>query len=208
MLKYVVKNTEGAQVSEAELSAEVFETTPNISVVHQVVVCQDACYRQGTHSTKNRHDVSGGGAKPYRQKGTGRARQGSTRAGQWTGGGVIFGPTPRSHAKRINNKMVKLAMRSVLSGKAADGELVLVDDYAFDKVSTKKAVAFLKALNIADKRVTLVVADDDIVTYLSFRNLQNVLVIGATEATTRTLIDNGALVMTAAIAQQYGEVLV
>ena len=168
MSKYAIKNVEGAQVAEAELADGVFGIEPNIPVIHQVVVCQDSCARQGTHSVKNRHEVSGGGVKPYRQKGTGRARQGSIRAGQWTGGGVIFGPTPRSHAKRINNKMVKLAMRSVLSGKVADGELVLVDSLSFEKPSTKQAVALLAALGISEKRVTVVVPDDDINTYLVF----------------------------------------
>ncbi len=207
MSKYAIKNVEGAEVGQAELSADVFGIEPNIPVVHQVVVCQDSCARQGTHSVKNRHEVSGGGAKPYRQKGTGRARQGSTRAAQWTGGGVVFGPTPRTHNKRINNKMVKLAMRSVLSGKVADEELVLVDALSFEKPSTKQAVALLGALGIAEKRVTVVVPDDDINTYLSFRNVQGVNVIGVSEATTRTLIDNGALVMTTDIAKKLEEVL-
>ena len=207
MSKYAIKNAEGAQVAETELADGVFGIEPNIPVIHQVVVCQDACKRQGTHSVKNRHEVSGGGVKPYRQKGTGRARQGSIRAGQWTGGGVIFGPTPRSHAKRINNKMVKLAMRSVLSGKVADNELILVDSLSFEKPSTKQAVALLAALGIAEKRVTVVVPDDDVNTYLSFRNLQKVNVIGVSEASARTLIDNGALVMTADIAKQFEEVL-
>ena len=207
MSKYAIKNVEGAQVAEAELADGVFGIEPNIPVIHQVVVCQDACKRQGTHSVKNRHEVSGGGVKPYRQKGTGRARQGSIRAAQWTGGGVVFGPTPRSHAKRINNKMVKLAMRSVLSGKVADNELILVDSLSFEKPSTKQAVALLAALGIAEKRVTVVVPDDDVNTYLSFRNLQKVNVIGVSEASARTLIDNGALVMTADIAKQFEEVL-
>ena len=207
MSKYAIKNVEGAQVAEAELADGVFGIEPNIPVIHQVVVCQDSCARQGTHSVKNRHEVSGGGVKPYRQKGTGRARQGSIRAGQWTGGGVIFGPTPRSHAKRINNKMVKLAMRSVLSGKVADQELVLVDALSFETPSTKQAKALLAALGIAEKRVTVVVPDDDINTYLSFRNLEKVNAIGASEATTRSLIDNGALVMTADVAKQFEEVL-
>ena len=154
-----------------------------------------------------RHEVSGGGVKPYRQKGTGRARQGSIRAGQWTGGGVIFGPTPRSHARRVNSKMVKLAMRSVLSGKVADSELVLVDNLGFDTPSTKQAVAVLKALGLENKRVTLLVPDDDINTYLSFRNLKKVSIFGVSEATTRSLIDNAALVMSADIAKQLGEVL-
>ena len=207
MSKYAIKNVEGAQVAEAELADGVFGIEPNIPVIHQVVVCQDSCARQGTHSVKNRHEVSGGGVKPYRQKGTGRARQGSIRAGQWTGGGVIFGPTPRSHAKRINNKMVKLAMRSVLSGKVADGELVLVDSLSFEKPSTKQAVALLAALGISEKRVTVVVSDDDVNAYLSFRNLKKVNVIGVSEANTRNLIDNGALVMTADIAKKLEEVL-
>lgn len=207
MSKYAIKNAEGAQVAEAELADGVFGIEPNIPVVHQVVTCQDSCARQGTHAVKNRHNVSGGGIKPFRQKGTGRARQGSIRAGQWTGGGVIFGPTPRTHNKRINNKMVKLALRSALSGKAADGELVLVDAYNFEKPCTKQAVAMLKALGINDKRVTVVVTDEDVNTYLSFRNLANVRVIADSEATTRTLVDNGALVMTAAIANHFGEVL-
>ena len=207
MSKYAIKNAEGAQVAEAELADGVFGIEPNIPVIHQSVVAIESCARQGTHSVKNRHEVSGGGVKPYRQKGTGRARQGSIRAGQWTGGGVIFGPTPRSHAKRINNKMVKLAMRSVLSGKVADGELVLVDSLSFEKPSTKQAVALLAALGIAEKRVTVVVSDDDVNAYLSFRNLQKVNVIGVSEANTRNLIDNGALVMTADIAKQFEEVL-
>lgn len=207
MSKYAIKNAEGAQVAEAELADGVFGIEPNIPVVHQVVTCQDSCARQGTHSVKNRHNVSGGGIKPFRQKGAGRARQGSIRAGQWTGGGVIFGPTPRTHNKRINNKMVKLALRSALSGKAADGELVLVDAYNFEKPCTKQAVAMLKALGINDKRVTVVVTDEDVNTYLSFRNLANVRVIADSEVTTRTLVDNGALVMTAAIANHFGEVL-
>ena len=207
MSKSAIKNAEGAQVAEAELADGVFGIEPNIPVIHQVVTCQDSCARQGTHSVKNRHDVSGGGVKPYRQKGTGRARQGSIRAGQWRHGGIIFGPTPRTHNKRINNKMVKLAMRSVLSGKVADNELVLVDSLSFEKPSTKQAVALLAALGIADKRVTLVVADDDVNTFLSFRNVEKVSIIGVSEATARTLIDNGALLMSADVVKQLEEVL-
>lgn len=207
MSKYAIKNVEGAQVAETELADSVFGIEPNISCIHQVVVCQDACKRQGTHSTKNRHDVSGGGAKPYRQKGTGRARQGSIRAGQWTGGGVIFGPTPHSHAKRVNHKMVKVAMCGVLSGKVADGELVLVDSLDFEKPSTKQAVAVLNALGVAGKRVTVVVDDEAVNAYLSFRNIEKVTIIGVSEANTRYLIDNGALVMTTDVCKKLEEVL-
>ena len=207
MSKIDIRDAKGKKAGTAELSDAVFGIEPNIPVIHQVVTCQAASMRQGTHSVKNRHEVSGGGRKPYRQKGTGRARQGSIRAGQWTGGGVIFGPTPRSHARRTNAKEVKLAMRSVLSGKLRDSELVLVKDYGIDKPSTKQAAAILAALDIAEKRVTVVVPDDDVNTYLSFRNMPRVTVIGVGEASAATLIDNGALVMTPEVAKQLEEVL-
>ena len=207
MSKIEVKNVEGKAAGEVELSDSVFGITPNIPVMHQVVVAYEASMRQGTHSTKNRSSVSGGGAKPSRQKGTGRARQGTIRAPQWVGGGVAFGPTPRSHAKRVNNKEKKLAMRSALSGKLADSELILVDELYFKEPKTKLAVAALKALGIEGKRVTIVVADDDVITYLAFRNLPKVSIIAASEANTRNLVDNGALVMSTAVAKQLEEVL-
>lgn len=207
MSKYAIKNVEGAEVGQAELSADVFGIEPNIPVVHQVVVCQDSCARQGTHSVKNRHDVSGGGAKPYRQKGTGRARQGSIRAAQWRHGGVVFAPKPRSYAKRMNNKEVKLAMRSALSAKLADGELVLVDDYGFEKPSTKAAVAMLKALGLEGKRLTIIVRDEDVNAYLSFRNIPKTFIITADEANTYDLVNNNAVLMPADIAAHFGEVL-
>ena len=202
MSKIEVKNVQGEAVETLEFSDGVFGIEPNIPVVHRVVVAYEATLRQGTHSTKNRSAVSGGGAKPYRQKGTGRARQGTIRAPQWAGGGVVFGPVPRSHAKRANNKEKKLAMRSVLSGKLADSELVLVDDFSFEKPSTKQAAAILKALGLTDRRVTLILDDDDVITYLAFRNLPQVIVYGVSEANTRNLLDNGALVMTTAVAKQ------
>lgn len=163
--------------------------------------------RQGTHDTKGRSEVSGGGRKPWRQKGTGRARQGSIRATQWVGGGVPFGPTPRTHNRRLNNKEIKLAMRGVLSGKLRDSELVVVDNYGFDKPSTKQAVALLKALGIEGKRVTVVVPDDDIFTYLSFRNVETVRILGVGEVTTHALIDNAALLLSAEVAKKLEEVL-
>ena len=202
-----IRNAEGEVARTIELADSVFGIEPNIPVIHQVIVCQDACLRQGTHATKNRHDVSGGGKKPYRQKGTGRARQGSTRAGQWTGGGVIFGPQPHSHALRANNKMKKLAMRSALSGKLADGELIVIDELSFEQPSAKKAAAIIKALGLEGKRVTLVVPDDDVVTYLAFRNLPKVTIIGTSEANTRFILDNAAIIMSAAVAKQLEEVL-
>ena len=208
MSKISVKNVEGAEVEQAELSDAVYGIEPNIPVIHQIVVAQDSNMRQGTHSVKNRHEVSGGGRKPYRQKGTGRARQGSIRAAQWRGGGVVFGPTPRTHAKKTNNKMVKLAMRSVLSGKLADGELYVVDALDFAEISTKKAKAVLHALGITDNmRVTVVVDDENINAYLSFRNIPKTFIITADEANTYDLVNNNAVLMPADIAAHFGEVL-
>lgn len=202
-----VKNMAGETVSTAELADAIYGIEPNIPVVHKVVTVQAASRRQGTHSTKNRAAVSGGGVKPFRQKGTGRARQGTIRAPQMVGGGVVFGPTPHSYARRANKKEVKLAMRSVLSGKLADGELVLVDELKFEAPKTKQAVALLSALALDGKRVTVVVDDEDINTYLAFRNLPKVNVIGVSESNTRNLLDNGALVMSTAVAKQLEEVL-
>lgn len=207
MSKFEVKNAEGKQVAEAELADAVYGIEPNIHVMHHIVKCQQACWRQGTQSTKGRSEVSGGGKKPWRQKGTGRARQGSIRAAQWRGGGVIFGPKPRTYVKRMNNKEVKLAMRSALSAKLRDNELVLVDDYGFEKPSTKAAVAMLKALGIAGKRLTIIVREDDINAYLSFRNIPKTFIITPAEANTYDLVNNGALLMPADIAAHFGEVL-
>ena len=207
MSKIEIKNAEGKAVDTVELSSDVFGIEPNIPVIHQVVTVQLGNLRQGTHDTKGRSEVSGGGAKPWRQKGTGRARQGSTRATQWVGGGVPFGPTPRTHNRRLNNKEVKLAMRGVLSGKVRDNELVVVDNYGFDKPCTKQAVALLKALELEGKRVTIVVPDDDVFTYLSFRNVETVRVLGVGEVTTHSLIDNAALVLNTEVAKKLEEVL-
>ncbi len=207
MSKVEIKNLEGQAVGEAELSSDVFGIEPNVPVMHQVVVAYEASMRQGTHKVKNRHEVSGGGRKPYRQKGTGRARQGSIRAGQWTGGGTIFGPVPRSHAKKANNKVKKLAMRSALSGKVADSELILLESLAIEEPSTKKAAAIIKALELEGKRVTLVVNDDAVVEYLSFRNIPKVEVIAVSEANTRNLLDNAALVMSVEVAKTLEEAL-
>ena len=207
MSKFEVMNSEGKKATEAELAPEVYGIEPNIHVMHHIVKCQQACWRQGTQSAKGRSEVSGGGRKPWRQKGTGRARQGSTRAPQWRHGGVVFAPKPRSSAKRMNAKEVKLAMRSALSAKVRDNELVLVDDYAFEKPSTKAAVAMLKALGLEGKRLTIIVRDEDINAYLSFRNVPKTFIITPDEANTYDLLNNGALLMTADIAAHFGEVL-
>ncbi|MDD5799223.1 MAG: 50S ribosomal protein L4 [Coriobacteriales bacterium] len=207
MSKIEVKNVEGQATQTVELADSVYGITPNIPVVHRVVVAYESSMRQGTHSTKNRAAVSGGGRKPYRQKGTGRARQGTIRAPQFRGGGVVFGPTPHLHLKKVNRKEKKLAMRSVLSGKLADNELIVLDQLGFDKPCTKDAVKVLKNLGLTGKRVAIIVPDDQIDTYLSFRNIPGAEVYGAWEANTRILIDNAALVMTLEVAKHFEEAL-
>jgi large subunit ribosomal protein L4 len=190
-----VKDTKGKKVATAKLADVVFGVTPNTHVVHLVVRSQMAARRSGTHDTKTRGQVSGGGAKPFRQKGTGRARAGTTRAPQWTGGGAVFGPHPRSYAFRVPNKVVKLAMRSVLSAKAADGDLYVIDSFGLEAPSTKAAASALAALGFKG-RVTVVVANDDTNALKSLRNLEKVRVITASESNTYDLVDNAALVFT------------
>lgn len=190
-----IKDAAGKKAGTADLAAGVFGVEPNTFAVHQVVRSQMAARRSGTHQTKTRGEVRGGGRKPWRQKGTGRARQGTIRAPQWAGGGVVFGPHPRSYAFKVPNKVVKLAMRSALSAKLADEAIYVVDSLDFETPSTKNAAAVLKALGI-DRRVTVVVGNDDINTILSFRNLPRVRVITASEANTYDLVDNHAVLFT------------
>jgi large subunit ribosomal protein L4 len=195
MASIEIKDAKGKKVGTAELADGVFGIEPNTFVVHQVVRSQMAARRSGTHDSKTRGMVSGGGKKPWRQKGTGRARQGTTRAPQWKGGGAVFGPHPRSYAFKVPNKVVKLAMRSALSAKLADEVLFVVDGFSFDKPTTRTAAETLKTLGITG-RVTIVVENDDINAMLSFRNLPRVRVITASEANTYDLVDNTAVLFT------------
>ncbi len=206
MAKIEVKDASGKKVSDTELSASVFGIEPNVHAMHEVVRAQRAARRAGTHNTLTRGQVRGGGKKPWRQKGTGRARQGTIRAPQWAGGGTVFGPHPRSYAFKVPSKVVKLAMRSALSSKVADGEMVVVDNLSFEKPSTKEAAGILKALEL-NGRVTLVIGDEDVNTYLSFRNIPEVRVLGVSEANTYDFIDNKALVFTSAALSRIEEVL-
>ncbi len=201
-----MKDASGKKVKDAELSAAVFEIEPNVHVMHEVVRSQRAARRQGTHDTLTRGQVRGGGKKPWRHKGTGRARQGTIRAPQWAGGGTVFGPHPRSYAFKVPAKVVKLAMRSALSAKLADGEIVVVDQLSFEKPSTKQAAEVLKNLGL-EGRVTIIVPDDEVNTFLSFRNLSKVRVIGVSALNTLDFIDNKALVLTDAALTRIEEVL-
>jgi len=159
-------------LANAPLPEAIFGIQPNVPVMHQVVTAQLAAARSGTHSTKSRAEVSGGGSKPWRQKGTGRARQGSTRAPHWRGGGVAHGPQPRSYRQRTPKKMVWLALRSALSDRAAAGMVTVVDDWGFAAPRTKDAIAALDSVGVAaDERVLVVLGRDDEVAWKSFRNL-------------------------------------
>lgn len=206
MAQIKITDSAGKSAGTIEVSDGIFAIEPNGACIHQVVRSQMAARRQGTHDTKTRGQVSGGGRKPFRQKGTGRARQGTTRAAQFRHGGVVFGPHPRSYAFRVNNKVVKLAMTSVLSGKLAADELFVVDGFNFEKPSTKAAAKALEALGCKG-RVTVVVNDEDVNSFLSFRNLEKVRVIGASESNTYDLLDNGSLVMTKDAVEYVQEVL-
>jgi large subunit ribosomal protein L4 len=175
-----VRSVAGGTKGSVELDAAVFGITPNVAVMHQVVTAQLAARRAGTQSTKTRAEVSGGGAKPWRQKGTGRARQGSTRSPHWVGGGVTHAPKPRSYAQRTPKKMIRLALLSALSDRAADGKVVVVDAWDIDAPSTKAAVKALDSLGITG-RALVVLADGDEAVWKSLRNLGNVHCILARE---------------------------
>ncbi len=201
-----IKDASGKAAGSVDLAPSVFGIEPNVGVMHQVVRAQRASWRQGTHSTRTRGEVRGGGKKPWRQKGTGRARQGSIRSPQWRGGGVVWGPHPRSYSFHVNKKEIKLAMRSVLSAKLADEQLFVVDKLDFEKPSTKQAVAALAALGI-EGRTTIVIGNEDINAFLSFRNIPTVNVIPVAEINTYELADNKFLVLTIEALKRIEEVL-
>jgi large subunit ribosomal protein L4 len=178
MASVTVVSPRGEKVSERQLAPEVFDAKVSVPLMHQVVLAGAAAARRGTHKTKTRGDVSGGGKKPWRQKGTGRARQGSTRAPQWTGGGVVHGPQPRDHAMRVNKKMKRGALRSALTDALRSGKLVAVDDFAFDGPKTKQAVELLDRLEARHGRILVVVPSPtaDGAVEKSFRNIGGVRV--------------------------------
>ena len=179
-MKIDVRNPAGTSAGSVELDDTVFGIEPNIAVMHQVVTAQLAAARAGTHSTKRRAEVRGGGAKPWRQKGIGRARQGSIRSPHWRGGGIAMGPKPRDYSQRTPKKMVRLALHSALSDRAADGKVVVVDEWAFAEPRTKDAKAALATLGLSG-RVLVVLGADDLTAAKSFRNLPEVHTILAGE---------------------------
>jgi len=174
----------------------VFGVQVNVPVMHRVVRAQLAAARAGTHSTKTRSEVRGGGAKPWRQKGTGRARQGSRRAPQWTGGGVVFGPTPRDHSLRVNKKEKVLALRSALTDRRAGGNLVVVDGLDFDAPKTARAVELLDTLGLADRKLLFVVDGLEEAAIKSFRNLPAVHLITFDQLNTYDVLASDVVVFT------------
>lgn len=174
MPKLALYNRTGSQVGEINLNDSVFGVEVNGPVVHRAIVAQLAAMRAGTHKTKNRGEVSGGGKKPWRQKGTGRARQGSIRAPQWVGGGTAFGPAPRDYTHKINKKEKKLAVKSALTYKAEEGKLIIVDGFNFTEPKTKEMVKVLTDLKLADQKVLVLLPGNDEAVYKSARNIPNV----------------------------------
>ena len=174
MASVPVLDAKGKKVGEQQLPADVFEARISVPLMHQVVVAGLASIRRGTHSTKTRGEVSGGGKKPWRQKGTGRARHGSSRSPIWTGGGVSHGPKPRDHDMRVNKKMKRSALRSALTDALQSGKLAVVNDLSFDEPKTKQAVEILETLDLFGRVLLVLPSPTEGATEKSFRNLPNV----------------------------------
>ena len=195
MTEVAVKNPAGKDAGTVTLDDSMFGVRPNVALMHQVVTAQLARRRAGTQSTKTRSEVRGGGAKPYRQKGTGNSRQGSTNAPHYNGGGIALGPKPRSYAQRTPKKMIKQALRSALSDRAGDGKILVVDAWNFSAPRTKDASATLTALGL-DGRVLVVIERYDANAALSFRNIAEVQVIHAGELNAYDVLCNDWIVFT------------
>ncbi len=190
-----INNMAGTQVGEIELNDTVFAAPVNKALMHQALVRQLANARLGTHKTKTRSEVAGGGRKPWRQKGTGRARQGSIRAPQWVGGGSVFGPRPRKYTKQMPRKMRRTALRSALSVKASADQIVVVDDLAVDALKTKEMVQALSALGAEGKSVLLVPAEKNEVLWRSARNLPQVKILLSGYLNLRDLLGYDLVIM-------------
>lgn len=207
MLKVAVYNQEGKKVKDTKLNETIFGIEPNNQAIFDMVLLQRASWRQGTHKVKNRTEVKGGGKKPWRQKGTGRARQGSIRAPQWRGGGVVFGPTPvRNYKLKMNKKVRRLALKSALSQKVIDNELTVLDVLTLDAVKTKSMVKVLE--NLEANRKTLIVMDEVNETVaLSARNIPGVKVIDSKGLNVYDILDSTKLLITEAAVKAVEEVL-
>ncbi|MFR1767575.1 MAG: 50S ribosomal protein L4 [Lachnospira sp.] len=204
MANVSVYNMEGKEVGSIELNDAVFGVEVNEHLVHMAVVNQLANKRQGTQSAKTRSEVSGGGRKPWRQKGTGHARQGSTRAPQWTGGGIVFAPKPRDYSFKMNKKEKRIALLSALSSKVAESKIVVLDEFKLDEIKTKKFVEVMNNLKVENALVVLEGENKNVV--LSGRNIPSVKVTATNEINTYDVLKYTTLVVTKAAVEKLEEV--
>ena len=207
MKKVELLNLKGEKVKDINLNEEIFGITPNNAVLNDAIILTMASLRQGTHKTKNRSEVSGGGRKPWRQKGTGRARQGSIRAVQWVGGGRYGTPVPRDYSKKQNRKERQLAINSALSEKVAAKELIVIDKLTVKSPKAKEMISVLETLKVADKKVLLVVKEFDDNLILASRNLANVVLILADEINVLDIVGTDVMVITEDAIKYVEEVL-
>lgn len=207
MPKVVLYNQNGSNVGELELNDHVFGVEDNQQVIYDTVIAERAAMKQGTQKAKTRSEVRGGGRKPWRQKGTGRARQGSIRSPQWRGGGVVFAPTPRSHAIKINKKVVRLAMRCALSSKVRDNHIVVLDQLTLDTFKTKGLVEVLKTFHLENDKVVLALDEANGNVELAGRNLPNVLVGQYNHISVYQMMNAKHLVITKTAVEKFEEVL-
>ena len=207
MKKVELLNLKGEKVKDINLNENVFGIEPNKNVLYDAIILARASLRQGTHSTKNRSEVSGGGRKPWRQKGTGRARQGSIRAVQWVGGGRYGTPVPRDYSKKQNRKERRLAIKSALAEKAEEKVIIVLENLKLATPKTKDMKALLETLKIADKKILLVVKEFDDNMILASRNLQNVVLISADEINVLDVVGTDVVVFTQDALNAVEEVL-
>ena len=208
MAKLSVLNIKGEKVSDITLEKQVFGITPNDAVLYDAITLTRNAQRQGTASTKTRSEVSGGGRKPWRQKGTGRARQGSIRAAQWYHGGVVFGPTPRDYNKKMNRKERRLALKSALAYKDIEKSIIVLDSLNLETNKTKDMLNILSNLKVADKKVLIVVDELNENLILATRNIASVMLLETSEINTLDIVSADVMIMTEAAAKAIGEVLV
>ncbi|KEP25749.1 MULTISPECIES: 50S ribosomal protein L4 [Bacillus] len=204
MPKVALFNQNGSTNGEIELNASVFGIEPNESVVFDAILMQRASLRQGTHKVKTRSEVRGGGRKPWRQKGTGRARQGSIRSPQWRGGGIVFGPSPRSYSYKLPKKVRRLAIKSVLSSKVIDNNIIVLEDLTLDAVKTKEFAGILKGLSV-EKKALIVTADANETVALSARNIPGVTVVEAKGINVLDVVNHDKLLITKAAVEKVEE---
>lgn len=201
-------NQSGEKVKYLKLNDEIFGIEPNTQVIYDVVNSQRAAMRQGTHDTKGRSEVRGGGRKPWRQKGTGRARQGSIRAPQWRGGGVVFGPTPRSYAFKLNKKVKQLGLKSVLSYKVKENKMVAVDAIKFEEIKTKNFLKFLSDIKVEGKAIVVCSPEElTVEAVMSARNIPGVFLTPVNNASVYEILCYDKMVVTAGAVAYYEEEL-